>query len=120
MGLRDSRKEVSESLQRIMEDPTTRSSCRELRWSAPSVLTRRFPHVKWIVRVFLLFLLTCNCLAADNPAGKDEKPKPARSIDELRQQIEKILKETHTNGVSIAIVHKGGPEMGHRLWHGRP
>jgi CubicO group peptidase (beta-lactamase class C family) len=46
-------------------------------------------------------------LAADK---KEEKPKPAQSIDELRQQIEKILKDTHTNGVSIAIVHKNGPE----------
>src|ERR1022692_468680 len=70
----------------------------------------RFAHVKWIIRVVLLFLLTWSCLAADKPAGKDEKPKPAQSIDELRQQIEKILKETHTNGVSIAIVHKNGPE----------
>jgi CubicO group peptidase (beta-lactamase class C family) len=90
---------------------TTRSSCRELRWSAqPSVLTRRFAHVKWIIRVVLLFLVTWSCLAADKPAGKEEKPKPAQSIDELRQQIEKILKDTHTNGVSIAIVHKNGPE----------
>jgi len=66
--------------------------------------------VKWIIRVVLLFLLTWSCLAADKPAGKDEKPPPAQSIDELRQQIEKILKDTHTNGVSIAIVYKNGPE----------
>ncbi|MGA2646629.1 MAG: serine hydrolase domain-containing protein [Candidatus Sulfotelmatobacter sp.] len=66
--------------------------------------------MKWIIRVALLFLVTCNSLAADKPAGKDEKPMPAQSIDELHQQIEKILKDTHTNGVSIAIVHKDGPE----------
>jgi CubicO group peptidase (beta-lactamase class C family) len=66
--------------------------------------------VKWIIRVVLLFLLTWSCLAADKPAGKEEKPKAAQSIDELRQQIEKILKDTHTNGVSIAIVLKNGPE----------
>jgi len=48
------------------------------------------------------------CFAADKP--KEEKDKPAQSIDELRQQIEKILKDTHTPGVSIAIVHKDGPE----------
>ena len=76
----------------------------------PSVLTRRFAHVKWIIRVVLLFLLTWSCLATDKPAGKEEEPRPAQSIDELRQQIEKILKDTHTNGVSIAIVHKNGPE----------
>jgi len=41
---------------------------------------------------------------------KEEKPNPAQSIVELRQQLEKILKDTHTPGVSIAIVHKEGPE----------
>ena len=66
--------------------------------------------MKWIIRVVLLFPLTWSCLAADKPAGKEEEPKPAQSIDELRQQVEKILKDTHTNGVSIAIVHKNGPE----------
>ena len=38
------------------------------------------------------------------------KVKPADSVQELQQQIEKILKDTHTPGVSIAIVHKNGPE----------
>src|SRR5215472_10675445 len=42
-------------------------------------------------------------------AAKDE-PKPAQSIAELRQQLEKILKDTHTPAVSVAIVHKDGPE----------
>ena len=41
---------------------------------------------------------------------KDEKPKPAQSIAELRQQLEKILADTHTPGVSVAIVHRDGPE----------
>ena len=63
--------------------------------------------MKWSIPAVLLFLLAPFCLAADK---KEEKPKPAQSIDELRQQIEKILKDTHTNGVSVAIVHKDGPE----------
>ena len=63
--------------------------------------------MKWIVPAVLLAALVSFSLAADK---KEEKPKPAQSIDELRQQIEKILKDTHTNGVSIAIVHKQGPE----------
>jgi CubicO group peptidase (beta-lactamase class C family) len=41
---------------------------------------------------------------------KDESPKPAQSIPELRQQLEKILADTHTPGVSVAIVHRDGPE----------
>jgi CubicO group peptidase (beta-lactamase class C family) len=64
-------------------------------------------QMKWTIPAVLLLLLVPFCLAADK---KEEKPKPAQSIDELRQQIEKILKDTHTNGVSIAIVHKDGSE----------
>lgn len=64
--------------------------------------------VKRIASVVLFLLLMSICFAADKP--KEEKPKPAQSIDELRQQVEKILKDTHTPGVSLAIVHKDGSE----------
>ncbi|HEV2397130.1 MAG TPA: serine hydrolase domain-containing protein, partial [Candidatus Sulfotelmatobacter sp.] len=63
--------------------------------------------MKWIVTTLLIFLLPSLCLAAEK---KEEKPKPAQSISELQQQLEKILKDTHTPGVSVAIVHKDGPE----------
>lgn len=63
--------------------------------------------MKWIVPTLFLFLSIPVCLAAEK---KEEKPKPAQSTDELRQQLEKILKDTHTPGVSVAIVHKDGPE----------
>ncbi len=71
---------------------------------------RRIVIVKKLISavVFLLFISTC--AAADKADKKDEKPKPAQSVDELRQQLEKILKDTHTPGVSVAIVHKDGPE----------
>ena len=55
----------------------------------------------------LLLLLP---LAAQAQAKKDDTPKPAQSISELRQQLEKILADTHTPGVSVAIVHRNGPE----------
>ena len=64
-------------------------------------------HKALVIPAVILLLLVPFCLAADK---KEERPKPAQSIDELRQQIEKILKDTHTNGVSVAIVHKDGPE----------
>jgi len=54
----------------------------------------------------LLLLLASFCSADD----KNPPPKPAQSIPELQQQIEKILKESHTPGVSVAIVHRDGPE----------
>jgi len=62
---------------------------------------------KAISAVLLVLLSVSYCFAADK---KEEKPKPAQSIDELHQQLEKILKDTHTPGVSVAIVHKDGPE----------
>src|SRR5215472_4751854 len=58
---------------------------------------------------FLVMLFVPVSLGADKDK-KEEKPNPAQSIVELRQQLEKILKDTHTPGVSIAIVHKEGPE----------
>lgn len=51
------------------------------------------------------------CLPATAVFAQNEKPpKPAQSIAELRQQLEKILQDTHTPGVSVAIVHRDGPE----------
>jgi CubicO group peptidase (beta-lactamase class C family) len=58
------------------------------------------------VAALILAALPAAILAAD----KKDEPKPAQSIPELRQQIEKILKDTHTPAVSVAIVHKDGPE----------
>ncbi|MBZ5521760.1 MAG: beta-lactamase family protein [Acidobacteriia bacterium] len=62
--------------------------------------------MKCSVCVVLCLLLAPLCLAAD----KNETQKPAQSIEELQKQLEKILTDTHTPGVSIAIVHRNGPE----------
>jgi CubicO group peptidase (beta-lactamase class C family) len=63
-----------------------------------------------IIRSFrslvLVSLLATLCFAEK----KDDTPKPAQSIEELRQQIEKVLQDTHTPGMSIAIVHRDGSE----------
>src|SRR5215469_12696011 len=40
----------------------------------------------------------------------DSKEKPAQSISELRQRIEKMLKDAHIPGASLALVHRDGPE----------
>ena len=55
----------------------------------------------------LMALAVTACFAQ---AKKEETPKPAQSIAELKQQLEKILSDTHTPGVSVAIVHRDGPE----------
>ena len=61
--------------------------------------------MKWIIPVVLVAALAPLCIAADKAADKKDE-KPAQSIDELRQQLEKVLKDTHTPGVSVAIVHR--------------
>lgn len=64
-----------------------------------------------IIPAVLFLLVLPVCIAADKDKDKkEEQPKPAQSTEELRQQLEKILKDTHTPGVSVAIVHKDGPE----------
>ncbi|HEV8073637.1 MAG TPA: serine hydrolase, partial [Opitutaceae bacterium] len=42
-------------------------------------------------------------------AGLHKAPAP-KTTDELRHQIEKILKETHVPGMGVAIVKRDGPE----------
>ncbi|MGD0802270.1 MAG: serine hydrolase domain-containing protein [Terracidiphilus sp.] len=63
--------------------------------------------MKFATSVLVICLLAVGGWAQ---AKKDETPKPAQSIAELRQQLEKILADTHTPGVSVAIVHRDGPE----------
>lgn len=58
--------------------------------------------------IVLLFCFSATAIFAQNK--KEETPKPAQSIAELRQQLEKILADTHTPGMSVAIVHRDGPE----------
>jgi len=65
------------------------------------------PAVKTLTRFVFFCLFATTCFAQNK---KDDAPKPAQSIRELQQQLEKILEETHTPGVSVAIVHRDGPE----------
>ena len=66
--------------------------------------------MKTLISVVLLCLTFNACSSRKQQAKKEETPKPAQSIQELQQQLEKILKDTHTPGVSVAIVHRDGPE----------
>lgn len=60
--------------------------------------------------VLLIFVCMLAAIAGFSQNKKDETLKPAQSIAELRQQLEKILADSHTPGVSVAIVHRDGPE----------
>lgn len=63
--------------------------------------------MKFMASVLLFCLFAASCVAQKK---EENPPKPAQSIAELRQQLEKILQETHTPGMSVAIVHRDGPE----------
>lgn len=61
--------------------------------------------MKALIATLLLCLIGTGC------AKKNiETEKAAQSIDELRQQLLKELKDSHTPGLSVAIVHRDGPE----------
>jgi CubicO group peptidase (beta-lactamase class C family) len=49
-------------------------------------------------------------LAAFCFADNEQPPKAAQSITELQRQLEKILKDKHLPGISVAIVKRDGPE----------
>jgi len=76
-------------------------------WRPP--MNKPMPAQGW-APVLLVLAALLPVAAGSAQAKKDETPKPAQSIPELRQQLEKILADTHTPGVSVAIVHKDGPE----------
>jgi CubicO group peptidase (beta-lactamase class C family) len=56
----------------------------------------------------LILALAATGSFAQNKA--DDTPPAAHSIEELQQQLVKVLKDTHTPGMSIAIVHRDQPE----------
>jgi CubicO group peptidase (beta-lactamase class C family) len=62
--------------------------------------------VKSLVGVLLFCLLATACFSSE----PDDVPKPARSLQELQQQLEKILKDTRTPGMSVAIVRRDRAE----------
>jgi len=73
---------------------------------AHSPATGEFNYMRWPFTVLFLCLLAPLGLADE----KKEEPKPAQSIEQLKQQLEKLLKDFHTPGLSVAIVRRDGPE----------
>lgn len=61
-------------------------------------------------RVLLPVIMFTMLTAIGCKREKEEPPKPAKSIEELRHQLEGILKDSHTPGVSVAIVRRDGAE----------
>jgi CubicO group peptidase (beta-lactamase class C family) len=56
----------------------------------------------------LLFAVLATARGAEGQAH--DIPRAAQSIGELKQQLERILADTHTPGLSVAIVRRDGPE----------
>lgn len=66
--------------------------------------------MKTLPSVLVFCLFVSGCSSQNKQAKKEEAPKPAQSIEELQKRLEKILRDAHTPGVSVAIVHPNGPE----------
>jgi CubicO group peptidase (beta-lactamase class C family) len=66
--------------------------------------------VKTLIPALLIVSFLTGCSHHNKQPQKEETLKPAQSIPELQRQLEKILKDMHTPGVSVAIVHRDGPE----------
>jgi CubicO group peptidase (beta-lactamase class C family) len=58
----------------------------------------------------LLGVLLVLSVATAYSQSPPPKPSTPKTTDELRQQIEKVLKDTHTPGAGVAIVRREGPE----------
>lgn len=61
------------------------------------------------LRLLILFVFVFFGISCFSPAIAENK-EPPQSIEELQIQLEDILKSTHVPGLSIAIVHRDGPE----------
>lgn len=62
-----------------------------------SVILMRFTYT-------LLLCLLATCSFAQDRA--DDTPMAAQSIEQLQQQSEKILRDSHAPGMSVATVHR--------------
>ena len=60
------------------------------------------------ISAVFLFVFSANASSVGQTKGGT--PQLAPSVAELRQHLEKILADTHTPGMSIAIVRREGPE----------
>lgn len=61
----------------------------------------------FVVSILFIFGFIVTACSSQNIT---EKKEAAQSIDELQSQLEILLEETHAPGMSVAIVHRDGPE----------
>jgi CubicO group peptidase (beta-lactamase class C family) len=63
--------------------------------------------MRFLIPILFLCLLYAIPYIAQS---KEDTSRAARSINQLQQELEKILEDTRTPGLSVAIVHGDGPE----------
>ncbi len=68
------------------------------------------PSKRLATRTPLLALLAALVWASCAPAKQQPRTSAPRSIGELQQRIENVLRDTRTPGAGIAIVRRDGPE----------
>jgi len=63
-------------------------------------------NIRLLIFIFIFGLIGVACSSQNITANK----APAQSIEELQIQLENVLKEMQVPGMSVAIVHRDGPE----------
>jgi CubicO group peptidase (beta-lactamase class C family) len=70
-----------------------------------ATVTDRGPTVKYLWPLLLIWSVPLPCQAQAPLAVP-----AAQSIEQLQQQLQSVLRDTHTPGAAVAIVHRDGPE----------
>ena len=63
-----------------------------------------------IVKLLIFTLLFCLFGTACSSQNTNDDKKPAQSIGELKQQLEKTLEDAHIPGMSVAVVRRDGQD----------
>jgi len=69
-------------------------------------MKNKFKILNTVIVSFLFCFFSSVCASQEN----SDKILPAQSIEELQKQLEQTLKEAHIPGLSVAIVHRDGPQ----------
>lgn len=66
--------------------------------------------VKFLIPLFIFAILGFGCSSQNISDNKEPASTISQPIEELQVQLENVLKDMHVPGMSLAIVHRDGPE----------
>ena len=86
-----------------------RPTFQRIRTRTPSLNFKGYFYEKNLL-LFFLFCIQGTAYSSQDNSKNDQIPaSPPSSINELQEQLEKVLQDTHLPGMSVAIVQRDGP-----------